>query len=468
MTRLNLKLFLLLSILNQIVFAQEVAQYNYGLLKFNLPVDSANKLIANVPQNLLLLNNQLYLIPDGTGRVYRLNHTEDFNFKRLDATIYYGFTFGSHTFFYKDTLYSFGGYGYWNTNGQLRSYVPQKGEWELVPLNMEIPFHKSHTAPLLWLDDKEGKLWFGYSIDQKEGIKRNGTEFKSISDSVYVLDLNSKEIRIAGALNNSTKKLTTSTTTKHLASSPWGQLIYDSEQATIYLIDFKNNQQLTLSESKTKEIVRLIPLSGFLHFNDSTLIVQSGSNWLAGDFQSGDSIKLSRADFLNDSKSIYDNFLLPVISSAKSSAYLYLIISFFLGSLVTGAILYLVVIRPAKMKQSSNEKLLIAFDEREKEVISQIAKNSIKGDGTTVDQINQLIGVANKSLEIQKKQRSDIFLSINEKWGRANSGILIDKRRLEHDKRSYEYFIDQKNLNVANSLVKYTKPLNHKSIITSH
>ena len=96
--------------------------------------------------------------------------------------------------------------------------------------------------------------------------------------------------------------------------------------------------------------------------------------------------------------------------------------------------------------------MLIDFDEKEKEVIRFISINSSKGVGTTVEQMNQLLGVANKNLEIQKKQRSDLFLSINEKWGRANNGVLIDKRRLEHDKRSYEYFIDKQNVEAANSL----------------
>ncbi|MDZ7650803.1 MAG: hypothetical protein U5K54_28735 [Cytophagales bacterium] len=75
------------------------------------------------------------------------------------------------------------------------------------------------------------------------------------------------------------------------------------------------------------------------------------------------------------------------------------------------------------------------------------------GFGTTIDQINALLGVTQKNSEIQKKQRSNIFISINEKWSKSKisqNKILIDKRRLDHDKRTYEYFINEANLDKVN------------------
>jgi len=66
--------------------------------------------------------------------------------------------------------------------------------------------------------------------------------------------------------------------------------------------------------------------------------------------------------------------------------------------------------------------------------------------------INQLLGVTKKNVEIQKKQRSDMFLTINEKWNRVSDKILIDKKRLNHDKRSYEYLITPDQLNKIQSM----------------
>jgi len=447
----NLKLLAVILFFNQWLLAQEVTQYNYGLVKFKLLSDQSNKLVNQVPQNLFLHKEQLYLIPDGTGRVYRLDYQKGNKIERLDSTIYFGFTFGSYTFFHQDTLYSFGGYGYWKTNGQLRIYIPQKHEWELEPLNREIPFYKGSNLPVIWLDKVSGELWLGYSIDQEEVIKRK-EGFVSIKDSVYVLNLATKEFRTAGVLNNKITKKVNSTSARHLATSPWGQLIYDSEENTILLLDFNVNKQLTLSESKAKQLLRVIPMSGWLHFSDSTLVIQSGNNWLSGDYGKGDSIALSKADFVETGSLIYETSLTHIITDKRHSVYWYAIAGFLIGCIIASLALYLFIIRPGKLKQLSSRKLVIDFDEKEKEVIRFISTNSYKDIGTTVEQINQLLGVTNKSLEIQKKQRSDLFLSINEKWGRANSGILIDKRRLEHDKRSYEYYIDQENLNTANSL----------------
>lgn len=444
----NLKLLGFVLLFSQSLLAQEVAQYNYGLVKFKLPPDHTNRLIEQVPQNILIHKEQLYLIPDGTGRVYRLDYRKGNTIERVDSTIYFGFTFGSYTFFYQDTLYSFGGYGYWQTNGQLRVYVPQKHEWELEPLNREVAFYKGGNLSVNWLDETNGKLWLGYSINQREGLKKQ-ENFDSIKDSVYVLNLSTKEFQVAGVLNQEIGEKVKTNSTRHLAASPWGQLIYDSEQNTILLLDFRNNSQLTLNDSKTKQILRIIPMSGWLHFNDSTLVVQSGSSWLSGDFVAGDSILMTKSDFV-DSGHIYESPLSRVITDKKYSAYWYLIAGLLVGCIITSLVLYYLVIR--KLTQLSKRKMLIDFDEKEKEVIRFISINSSKGVGTTVEQMNQLLGVANKNLEIQKKQRSDLFLSINEKWGRANNGVLIDKRRLEHDKRSYEYFIDKQNVEAANSL----------------
>jgi hypothetical protein len=66
-----------------------------------------------------------------------------------------------------------------------------------------------------------------------------------------------------------------------------------------------------------------------------------------------------------------------------------------------------------------------------------------------VEEINQIIGCTQRNLEVQKRMRSDLIISINGKLKQTlgMEGVVINKKRAEFDKRSYEYFIEnQKSL----------------------
>ena len=94
----------------------------------------------------------------------------------------------------------------------------------------------------------------------------------------------------------------------------------------------------------------------------------------------------------------------------------------------------------------SNENLInIYFSEIESELIKKIIiNNSLYNKKTNVEEINVLLGVANKSIDIQKKKRSDIISSINNKYCilvNRKDIFLINRIRVENDRRVYEYFI---------------------------
>ena len=73
-----------------------------------------------------------------------------------------------------------------------------------------------------------------------------------------------------------------------------------------------------------------------------------------------------------------------------------------------------------------------------------IIQNSSLGKTTTIDEQNKILGLTKKNAEIQKKQRSDIIITINRKYAfiTQKEVPLIQKKRTEFDKRTYEYFID--------------------------
>ena len=117
--------------------------YNYphkiGLISMTYGVPSP--IIRKGFSYIKLVKNEmgLFILINGTGRVYKavslINNSVTFD--RIDSTDFYGNTFSSIDFSYNNSLYSYGGYGYFNINGQLRLYNPEN-EWSIVRLNQEL------------------------------------------------------------------------------------------------------------------------------------------------------------------------------------------------------------------------------------------------------------------------------------------------------------------------------------------
>ncbi|MDZ7650804.1 MAG: hypothetical protein U5K54_28740 [Cytophagales bacterium] len=78
------------------------------MVKFTLPESPSNEFINNLPQSFLF-QGDFHVLPDGTGRVYKMDFSKKpTRLARLDSTVVFGTTFGSYNFNYNDTLYSFG------------------------------------------------------------------------------------------------------------------------------------------------------------------------------------------------------------------------------------------------------------------------------------------------------------------------------------------------------------------------
>lgn len=81
--------------------------------------------------------------------------------------------------------------------------------------------------------------------------------------------------------------------------------------------------------------------------------------------------------------------------------------------------------------------------------------NSSNGKLTSIAAINQFLGVENRTMDIQKRMRSDLISSINHKIS-VSAGLsqpVIDKKRSAFDKRSFDYFILDNHFDLVRSLV---------------
>jgi hypothetical protein len=79
-----------------------------------------------------------YLLVDCTGQVYRFD-TRARTLERLDRTYFRGYNCFASRFLRRDTLYAFGGYGFWHTHNILTYYKANAGEWESLNLSQAGP-----------------------------------------------------------------------------------------------------------------------------------------------------------------------------------------------------------------------------------------------------------------------------------------------------------------------------------------
>ena len=102
-----------------------------------------------------------------------------------------------------------------------------------------------------------------------------------------------------------------------------------------------------------------------------------------------------------------------------------------------------------------SSKILDLLEQRERVLLKFIYEQSSEDRLTTIDEINKVIGASQRTNEIQKRLRSDIITSINEKLGIVtnNKKPVIDKQRSEFDKRSFEYYVRKEHMALVERIV---------------
>lgn len=401
---------------------------------------SLDPAFATFPQNLIKSGSDVYVFINGSGRLYKSSMSDTgMTISRVDSTVNFGYNIGSFGFSYNNHIYNLGGYGIWRMNGQLRIFNEKAKQWDIVKLNQEIPILTGITEGLLWYDIKEGKIYTAYYLLRNEALKTNDLDETRYIYDVMVLDLDKSEWTRLGSLNSFLKdKLTL---VKPIAMSPWGQLISIGDK--INLLDFKTNKILSLDSRKNyyQTLSRSFWGSSF-YFEDSTLFY--------GNQTSIDSVEMHYTDFIPNNQTLYTTDS-PFISSSAKYFYIFL----FLAIVSTATFFRIKMKRETSTTEvktlTPKDKLKNTndiFESLEIQLLQLLINNTSAGNITTIDEQNEILGLTKKNPEIQKKHRSDIIIAINRKYSLVSNSDepLIQKRRNEIDKRSYDYFIDHLRL----------------------
>ena len=410
-----------------------------------------NQLFASC--NIIKKGKDLFIQPLGTGRLYQVNNSKgSIQLKRVDNTIHSGVNFYAQNFMIKDTLFQYGGIGFWQIRGIVSYFSNNTHQWELIQANRVVPsFFDDYKDAIVHINEKDPnpKMYVTNSYYYPDYPRT----FQSESiDSCYVFDFNHREWSTLGKLNPKFKAIFKTKYNRSFELHLNEYYVFQN-QLEFYWLDFEKNQYGQFS-AKESERLRQIWLS-FYNNDKSKQQVQF-------QFNIGNELYYAKINPGGDFEWVKTNINLTEINPKQADP-IYLNNVNFWDTLVSlfskyKTVLLLIVIaifsfiairtRLFKRKKIPKELTTILYQNFynslsivEKELIEALYQHNLKGEELTTKSINKIIGVQQKDTLTQNKSRSDHFIKINQKFKMTtqNTDSLIIKNRDKSDKRQYNY-----------------------------
>ncbi len=397
----------------------------------------------------------LYVQVDGSGKIYKIDSLG--NPIRLDKTCYEGYNFMSYNFTANNKFYSLGGWGFWQYNGALRYFDKINKEWEIYPLNKDVPFAQYFNASVFH-DFVSNTLYLIYEPVLNNYVKiPDKTNYDTLS--VECLNMNSllywdKPKRLNK--NLFLKNILAPSSNVSVFSTDLGMLV---ETVNYFLLlDFKNEAVYQINNDLGASIIANIVKNpkGFI-------ITRKGSiNFYNPAKDSITTIPLSLKDFVKLDKKLF------IDEPKQSNIHWSLILIIFLFTLLISVSVLIFykqknqiksLVHELQKKNNGNGHKELTIDkssmfifnltEIEKVVLELLLENTSANQFTSLDELNRVLGVKNKDVHVQNKLRSEVLHMINEKFMVYASikDLLIERERTEFDKRVYQYRINEKYLN---------------------
>lgn len=165
----------------------------------------------------------IHFVEINGGKVYQLNND---TIQRIDNSYTHKMTWDSNLFTYNDTIYRYGGYGFWTTNNKLTFYDTVTNEWQIISsVNGIYPKGSSGSIHKI-LNDKL------YIIG---GIKVNPKDLNNYlyADEIWSFDFKTKKWEYIGELSQNVEY--------NIASYEVNDNIFYVTEDFLEEIDLKNN-----------------------------------------------------------------------------------------------------------------------------------------------------------------------------------------------------------------------------------
>ena len=407
---------------------------------------------TNSTISLLKNKKEIYIQPLGTGKLYQVKKEKEgkFHIERIDSTYFNGANFNAINFFMNDTLFQYGGDGYWHIRGYLTYFSYKTHEWELYNANrLVIAFEDGNNNLVYNIDRKKRNLYLSNSFLQVDFPASLNVE--SI-DSVYKYNTQSRIWTTLGKTNPLLKAIIETKGALHYQMNEYSII---QNKLELIWADFDNNTFGKFKERANSE------------FKENWLsIYLNNTKYNSLQFFLGNTFYLIKIDAEN--KLTYNSFQItndaldlsnqqPIYIPTNKfvqllSHHIIDITSYVILGLITIVItIYWLKRRNTKnvlnkeVSNILNNHFFESLTVIEKELIEALYEFHLKGGFVSTKLINKIIGVQNKDVMTQNKNRSDYFLKINQKFKFATHKELplIIKTRDGLDKRQFNYGLQE-------------------------
>lgn len=435
---------------------------------------------------LLKSGKNIYLLKDGSHQLYMLKaEAGKTDFVRIDSSKFSGDNFTNMALIRKDTLYQYGGYGFWRNRDFFTRYRPPTHDWEFITGGNGL----QNTMTYNYYNASEDAFYVVGS-NQMDAHKDFITKLR---DSIYRYDFKTKTWRTMGPFHTRSQQIIMNSFGKNdICATPFGLIDFRTIDAMLW--DFQANRIFYLNESKRdllypidkKNLKYDKKFRSAVYLNDTLFVIEGSDN---DAFLS--KIPLQRSDFnISSGVPIYKEskkwqffslqaddmqlFFLSFGILASLSFFIFLVSkrNLFRNHLRDTPEPYELRSAPLRDNDTGVQEPLVLGTELpevsdldfffaslvsvEKDLLISLIQSTLKQEKLNTDHINRILGVSVKDQLVQKARRSMAITNINISYEKTMklSGPLIVRERHNLDKRSFLYEISGKHLDRVRHLLR--------------
>jgi hypothetical protein len=373
---------------------------------------------------ILLHNGHRIASRFGGGAVFDLDSIPN-QWVRLDSSNFFGYNNGSLNISRNGTLYKYGGYGFWMNHGLLLKL--KNFQWEFEHQNREVKSPGFHSA---FYHPNTHQIFSFLRPTQDQSY---ADENASFNFSVYSMDIDQKEWKYLGDF----RKEYQNPSLQILLKSPKGFLATLNSGAFVFF-NVENRKSYFLNQKLQSKIIDLT------RWKEKYQILQSQTGWVL--FPSNFRMNQQAIPYLSFDE--FDkNLLEGPVFCLKPLSFWPLLVGFLLSLIFSFWAWYEEVRkRPATQHHNSLPTPLdeIPFDFKEVLLISWMIDQKETNPQVSVLEVNAVLEIEGKTLDHQKKIRSEVIKSINNKYFTATGKVeLIQRKPNSVDKRLVDYGLAQ-------------------------
>ncbi len=448
-----------------IITADSVNSLNLKLNSslFNFGLDTKN--FKNI--TLIKKGKNTWIQPSGTGKLFKIEKNKSsYALIKIDSTVHSGVNYQAFTFQLNDTIFQYGGSGFWNMRGIMTYFSPQTHEWELYPSNAIVNGYDDFDNIIKYkVDPRTNKLYATKSIAYSNMPK--DFSLNNI-DSCFEFDFAKNTWSTLGATNPALIKTLESATYYNYNLN---EILVFQNYLDYYWIDFSKNEYGKVKPNSNQRMKQAwLSLYNTKETYDGLQFNLGNTAYLVK-ILSGN--QLSYATYIINADDLDRNTVQNVYKIENPILYFIFnkVLPFFTPNvsvvMLTAFGLFFIVYRqrkkrvPKEVTARLNYNFYHSLSIIEKELLQVLYKNHQKGESISTKVINKIIGVQNKDVLTQNKSISDHFLKINKKYKLSTQQKLplIIKKRDSIDKRQYNYGLEPSYLIYLEKMIESDKRL---------